>query len=406
LQPFLLLIKIKSNQSFVMVEILNRNIIVLILCQILAFTASFSLMFVGGLIGTELSNSESLATLPIAAMVIGTAVGVAPIIMLMKKYGRKSVFVGSALLGVCASLLIVYALNQKSFNYFCTGSALLGVFLASVQQYRFAAMESVTIDKAPAAASLLLLAGVVAAFIGPELVLWGKSFTGVDYEGSYYVVAICILLSVLLMTLYQGITPGQKPVVSGGRPLLKLLSLSPLWLALLSAAIGYAVMSLVMTATPVSMHNHYHHSLEDTKWVLQSHVMAMFLPSLFAPWIISRIGIHGLITVGLMAMFAALIVLSQSFSVDGFWVSLVLLGVGWNFMFVGGTTLLPLIYSDGEAFTIQALNDGLVFSIQAIASFSSGWILVAWQWPGVLLASLTLLLLPLGLLFLVRFTAS
>ena len=387
-----------------MAEILNRNVVVLMLCQILAFTASFSLMFVGGLIGAELSSSEGLATLPIAAMVIGTAIGIAPIIMLMKKYGRKPIFVTTALLGVGASLLIVYALNQKSFNYFCAGSALLGVFLASVQQYRFAAMESVTLDKAPTAASLLLLAGVAAAFIGPELVLWGKSFTGVDYEGSYYVVAICILLSVLLITWYQDIAPGEKAVVSRGRPLSKLLSLSPLWLALLSAAIGYAVMSLVMTATPVSMHNHYHHSLEDTKWVLQSHVMAMFLPSLFAPWIISRIGIHGLITAGLVAMFTALIVSSQSFSVNGFWLTLILLGVGWNFMFVGGTALLPLIYRDGEEFTIQALNDGLVFSIQAIASFSSGWILVAWQWQGVLLASLPLLLLPLGLLVWVRFT--
>jgi MFS family permease len=385
-------------------EILNRNVVVLMLCQILAFTASFSLMFVGGLIGTELSSSESLGTLPIAAMIIGTAAGVAPIILLMKKYGRKPVFIATALLGVAASLLIVYALNQKSFNYFCAGSALLGVFLASVQQYRFAAMESVTIDKAPTAASALLLAGVAAAFIGPELVLWGKAFTGVDYEGSYYIVAVCILLSVLLMTLYQGIASGEKKAVTRGRPLLKLLSISPLWLALLSAAIGYAVMSLVMTATPVSMHNHFNHSLEDTKWVLQSHVMAMFLPSLFAPWIISRIGIHGLIAAGLVAMFAALIVSSQYFSVDGFWLALVLLGIGWNFMFVGGTTLLPLVYRDGEQFTVQALNDGLVFSISALASFSSGWILAAWQWPGVLLASLPLLLLPLGLLVWVRFS--
>jgi MFS family permease len=374
------------------------------LCQILAFTASFSLMFVGGLIGTELSNSESLGTLPIAAMIIGTAAGVAPIVLLMKKYGRKPVFISTALLGMAASLLIVYALNQKSFNYFCAGSALLGVFLASVQQYRFAAMESVTLDKAPTAASALLLAGVAAAFIGPELVLWGKAFTRVDYEGSYYIVAVCILLSVLLMTLYQGIAPGEKKAVSRGRPLLKLLSLPPLWLALLSAAIGYAVMSLVMTATPVSMHNHFNHSLEDTKWVLQSHVMAMFLPSLFAPWIISRIGIHGLIASGLAAMFGALIVSSQYFSVDGFWLALVLLGIGWNFMFVGGTTLLPLIYRDGEQFTVQALNDGLVFSISAFASFSSGWILAAWQWQGVLLASLPLLLLPVGLLIWVRFS--
>ena len=251
-----------------MAEILNRNVIVLMLCQILAFTASFSLMFVGGLIGIELSSSESLGTLPIAAMIIGTAVGMAPIILLMKKYGRKPVFVATALLGVTASLLIVYALNQKSFNYFCAGSALLGVFLASVQQYRFAAMESVSLDKASTAASALLLAGVAAAFIGPELVLWGKTFTTVGYEGSYYVVAACILMSVLLMTLYQSIETNEKIVVTGGRPLAKLLSLSPLWLALLSAAIGYAVMSLVMTATPVSMHKHFYHSLEDTKWVL------------------------------------------------------------------------------------------------------------------------------------------
>lgn len=387
-----------------MAEILNRNIVVLMLCQILAFTASFSLMLVGGLIGTELSGSERLGTLPIAAMVIGTAVGVTPVILLMKKFGRKPVFIVAALLGVVASLLIVYALNQQSFSYFCAGSALVGLFLASVQQYRFAAMESVSLDKAPTAVSMLLLAGVVAAFIGPELVLWGKALTAVDYEGSYYVVAVCILLSILLMTLYQSIEPSEKAVIKGGRRLSKLLSLSPLWLALLSAAIGYAVMSLVMTATPVSMHNHFHHSLEDTKWVLQSHVMAMFLPSLFAPWIISRIGIHSLIAAGLVAMFAALIVSSQYFSVDGFWVSLVLLGIGWNFMFVGGTSLLPLVYRDGEQFTVQALNDGVVFSSQAFASFSSGWILAAWQWQGVILASIPLLLLPLGLLIWVRFS--
>ncbi|MFQ3323502.1 MAG: MFS family permease [Pseudomonadales bacterium] len=387
-----------------MSEILNRNVVVLMLCQILAFSASFSLMLVGGLIGTELSGSERLGTLPIAAMVIGTAVGVAPVILLMKKFGRKPVFVAAASLGVVASLLIIYALNQQSFSYFCAGSALLGVFLASVQQYRFAAMESVSLDQAPTAASMLLLAGVAAAVIGPELVLWGKALTTVDYEGSYYVVAVCILLSISLMTLYQSIESSEKVVIKGGRPLSKLLSLSPLWLALLSAAIGYAVMSLVMTATPVSMHNHFHHSLEDTKWVLQSHVMAMFLPSLFAPWIISHIGIHGLIATGLVAMFAALIVSSQYFSVDGFWLSLVLLGIGWNFMFVGGTSLLPLVYRDGEQFTVQALNDGVVFSIQALASSSSGWILAAWQWQGVVLASIPLLLMPLCLLLWVRFS--
>ena len=125
--------------------------------------------------------------------------------------------------------------------------------------------------------------------------------------------------------------------------------------------------------------------------------MAMFLPSLIAPWIISRIGIYGLIALGLVAMFTALIVSSQYFSVDGFWLSLVLLGIGWNFMFVGGTSLLALVYRDGEQFTVQALNDGLVFSISAFASFSSGWILAAWQWPGVLLASFPLLLLPSAL---------
>ncbi len=387
-----------------MLSILNRNVVVLMLCQILAFSASFSLMFVGGLIGTELSGSERLGTLPIAAMIIGTALGVAPVIMAMKPLGRKTVFVLAGIVGLLAVACIVLALQQQSFVLFCIGSAVLGVFLASVQQYRFAAMESVSLDQAPTAASMLLLAGVVAAFVGPELVLWGKSLTAVAYQGSYLIIGGCLVIALCIMCFYRNSAPVQIAQASAeGRPLSALLKLPPLWLALLSAGIGYAVMSLVMTATPVSMHNHFAHSLEDTKWVLQSHVTAMFLPSLIAPLIVARIGIHGLMTVGLVAMFGAIIVSALNITVDGFWLALVLLGIGWNFMFVSGTSLLPTIYRDGEHFGVQAVNDGLVFSIQAIATFSSGWVLATWQWQGLLLAALPLLAIQVLLLLWVRF---
>lgn len=367
---------------------------ILVCCNALAFAATPLMMLVGSLVGVKLAPSADLATLPIATMVIGAALGILPATQGMQRFGRKPVFLFYLFLGLLSCLLAAYSLSVESFVLFCVASAIVGFTNAAVQQLRFAAMESVSPEQGPTAASLVMCGGIIAAFLGPELAVQGRSWFATEYVGSYLATAVCFAVAAGLLMVFSEVRTAETEVAESRRPVLALFSNPAFCLALASGAVGFVIMTFVMTGTPISMHHHHGHSLIDTKWVIQSHIAAMFLPSLFTPWLFRRFSIKVMMTAGLVCYGLTVLVGMSHTTVSGFWVQLVLLGVGWNFLFVSGTALLPSTYLPGEQFKAQGVNDVIVFSCQAVASLSAGWALTASSWQTILLICLA----PMALL--------
>jgi MFS family permease len=210
------------------------------------------------------------------------------------------------------------------------------------------------------------------------------------------------LLGGLVMLLFQPVTMAQQETVSGGRPLSEVMKSTLFWVAVLSATIGYAVMSYIMTATPVSMHVMEGHSIEDTKWVIQSHILAMYLPSLFSGHLISRFGEYRLMLAGLASYSVCLFIALSGQDVMHYWLGLVLLGVGWNFLFVAGTVLLPKCHSASERYRVQGFNDLFLFSFQALASISSGVVIYSVGWNSLIIYAIPLILVQLVMVFIWR----
>ena len=354
----------------------------------------------GTLAGSTLAPSPSWATAPIALMILGTASSVVLVTRTMQNLGRKMgiyVFLGVGLL-VC--MLAMTALEFGSFSLFCLASFMLGSFNATLLQGRFAAMESVGIEHRTTAASMFMGSGIIAAFIGPEIALIGKDVFSTAYQGSFLLAAGCILISSVMLTAYTPKLVPQAPDIKSNLPKAQLFKNPTFCLALASGTIAYVVMSFIMTGTPISMHESYGHSLTDTKWVLQSHIAAMFLPSFITPVLVRYMGLRGMMVAGLVCYCLAIAVGYSDNSPQGFWTQLVLLGIGWNFLFIAGTTLLPDTHHENERFKAQSINDFTVFSFQALAALSAGWALnlIGWQ-PMVLLCLIPVAIMLMALLW-------
>lgn len=333
--------------------------------------------------GVELAPKPEWATLPIACVIVGLTVITVPSIFLMKIWGRKNgSLIGLALL-VISSVICAYASYHSSFVLLMIGATLLGAGSAVLQQFRFAAIESLDnqADIGPAL-SLLLLGGAVAAFIGPELASYGRIFSasGQGYTGSFILLAFLNLAAMALFNQFKNPVIEDQPSDKPKRTIFKIILQPSFLTAAALAAVGFAVMSFLMTSTPVTM-NHFHgHSVEDAKWVIQSHMLAMFLPSLFSGLLIKRFGPAIIVFSGALLYALVLIIASMGHELLHFWWALVLLGIGWNFLFVGGTTLLPQSYNHTERFSAQAANDFIVLSLQATASLTAGWVLFRYGW--------------------------
>jgi len=381
-------LKILSTPGFSNVWVLN-------LSNALAASIMTLMILVGSLVGAELAPAAEWATLPIALTVIGTAASILPATGCMQLLGRKYAFLAFMALGIFACWLASAALEQQSFTLFCIAAVLLGSTNAALQQTRFAAMESVAPEHGPTAASLMMCGGILAAIIGPELAVAGAHLTAVDYQGSYWLAAATVILAAGVLTFYKPTATVAKQQATTARSSLEIIRNPTFILALSSGAIAFVVMSFVMTGTPISMHHVYGHSLIDTKWVIQSHIAAMFLPSLIAPLLFKKLGIRGMMVAGLACYCATIAIGYFDVSVKGFWMQLVLLGIGWNFLFVSGTALLPRTYEDRDKFKGQAINDLTVFTFQALASVSAGWALGLINWQQMLL----ICLLPIAMMF-------
>jgi len=382
-----------------MLNQIPRNLWVLSLAQPLALSSTSMLILIGGILGSKIAPTANLATLPIALMIIGTALASIPAAMTMKKIGRKSGMLLGFSFGFMGALINVFAAINGDFSLFLLGSALIGCANAFTQQIRFAAIDSVHEEsQIGLALSVIMLSSLIAAFIGPETGVFGKDLIDSPYgfAGSFLLLCGLYLLAMTALILYKNEPTKTESNECPSRPLTVIMKQPIFIIAVMAATIGYGLMSFIMTATPISMHEMHHHSLENTKWVIQSHIIAMFLPSLFAALLIRRFGIEKLIVTGVLAYILVIVIALQGHELLHYWFSLVLLGIGWNFLFLGGTTLLPRSYNSSEKFKVQAANDFIIFGVQAIASLSAGAILFWAGWNNLLLASTPFILIILA----------
>jgi MFS family permease len=371
------------------------NVWLLTLIQALAMSAGTMLVLAGGVLGAQLTPNPQWSTLPLAMSIVGTACGVVPITRLMQHFGRKPVFIVATILGALISLMAAVSITHNSFWGLVIFAFLLGMMLSAIQQIRFAAMESVSVELIPKTASTVLLGGLVAAILGPELVTFGQVFTDHAFVGGFYLTASLLMLCSLLFTRIENAHVATIKSAETGRKLSVIASQPVFILAVSASVVGYALMSFIMTATPVHMHVHEAYSLQDTKWVIQSHIFAMFFPSLFSGWLISKLGTSKIISLGLCAYVATILIALTGSEWLNYWSALVLLGIGWNFLFVGGTVLLARSYQPNERFKVQGLNEFLVFGCQATAALSAGVFLNLIGWRGLLFASFIIIAVQL-----------
>jgi MFS family permease len=363
-------------------------------------TVAYSLMMAGtslmvllaGIIGVTFAPSTELATLPIAMVVIGLAASTLPTGRLLGLFGRRPVFIAYSCLSVAAALTAAWSLAADTFVGFCGAALMMGWAGAAGHQYRFAALEAVHAELAPKATSMLLLGGILAAFIGPEIAVRGRHLVATPYAGSFLLLTLSYLAGIVLISFHRDQTHPEARQGGAGRPLRVIMRSPIVIVAVCAAAVGYGVMSLLMTATPISMHTHAGHSLDATKFVIQSHIAAMYLPSLLYASLFRKVGFGGMLWLGVAVYLLCLALAALDTEFLNYWSSLVLLGIGWNFLFLSGTNLLPFGYRPDERFRVQSSNDFMVFSIQALATLGSGWLLFHQQWQGIIYVCIPLIL--------------
>jgi len=381
----------------------SRNVLLLSIGQAFGSAGISMMVLLGGIIGSEIAPTPTLATLPISIQVLGVALSTVPASFLMRRFGRRSGFVASSLIAALAALLAAYAVSVGSFVLFCMATFFTGLNGAFVQQYRFAASESVEPRHASRAVSFVLVGGIFAGILGPELAKRTKDLFGVGlYTGSFICLAVLYVIAALLLLFLQNSRSQVEATLGPERPLGQIVA-QPIYLvALLSGAVGYGVMSFTMTATPIQLNRMSGFSIDQTAWVIQSHIIAMFLPSLFTGYIVERLGVLRVMFIGVLLLGGCVGLGLISHQLLHYWGALVLLGLGWNFAYVGATVLLTQSYRPSERFKAQATNEFTIFGIQALASLSAGTVIFSAGWVALNLISLPFLILMLGALLFLR----
>lgn len=382
-----------------------RNLVLLFVCQLISATGSIVLVTLGSVIGSALSPNPSLATLPVSIMVVCVATTTIPASLLMRRIGRRAGFGLSSLSAAVAMLLAAWGLHRESFALFCVAAGLFGINMAFTQQYRYAAAESVVPKYTGRAVSLVLLGAIGGAMLGPELIARGASWNStVPYAGTLLLLAGLFVLQACLFVLLRplrGEVPGEPPA-TGGRPLGEIVRQPLFVVAVLGGTTAYGVMTLLMTATPLSMHVHDGYSMADTSNIIRSHVIGMYLPSLVSGFLIEKLGTVRMMGAGAAALIAASVIGLQGQEISHYWGALVLLGVGWNFLYVGGTTMVTFTYTMEERFRAQAVNEFSVFGTSATASLLAGVVIHGYGWFTLVAVPLPLLIVTLVALYRVR----
>ncbi len=358
----------------------GRNVFQLAIAQALLMSVNTLLITASAIIGFDLAENKSLATLPLAIQFLLAMLTSIPASLLMKRLGRKAGFVISSVIGIAGSLLAMYAVVEHSFTSFCLATALFGIYTGFGHYFRFAAAEVADPEHTTTAISYVLAGGVLAAFIGPNLANHSKDIMDVTYLGSFVAVLLLYLLNLLNIISIDFPRPINQALDEFARPLREIAAQPLFIVAVLGGVIGYSMMSLLMTATPLAM-KHQQHGFSDVAFVIQWHVLGMFAPSFVTGHLINRFGVERILTSGALLILACIVVNLNGTAVAHFWWALFLLGIGWNFMFIGGTTLLTRTYNEAEKAKTQAFNDFLVFTSVTVASLGAGALqhLLGWQ---------------------------
>ena len=374
----------------------HRNVLVLSACQATLQTGGVTLIMITGLAGFALAPNTAFATVPLTCYVIGSALTTFPASMLMKAIGRRAGFQAGTAIGMAGAALCALAIYLANFWLLCFGMMVMGSYTAFGKYYRFAAADVAEPGFRAKAISLTLAGGIVGGFVAPEMAKRTKDlFADHVFLGSYLSLMIVCVVAALLLTQLEIPQLSEQERKEGGRPMREIMRQPVFIVAALAGALSYGIMNLFMTSTPLAMRAHDHH-FNSAAFVLEWHVVGMYGPSFFTGSLIQKFGVLKVILAGIALLFGAVLCALAGTGVINFWLALFVLGVGWNFMYVGGSALLTECHTPAERAKTQAANDLMVFITMAISSMSSGMLLNVSGWHAVNYGTIPFLLLALG----------
>ncbi|HZN99799.1 MAG TPA: MFS transporter [Burkholderiales bacterium] len=367
----------------------KRNVGLLAACQALLFTNNSTLIAINGLAGLALAPYVGLATLPVTCWVLGGAIATMPASLHMRRVGRQRGLTSGTLWGIAGALICASAIWAQSFWLLCFGTMVFGVFNAYGQYYRFVAADVATGDFKAVAISLVLAGGLIGGVVGPTTSRWSIDLLTPKFMGAYLVLIGFAIATVLLLRFIRVPTPSAAERSATGRPLREIAAQPKFIVAVLAGAIGYGVMNFLMVSTPIAMQA-CGHTYGDAAFIISSHIIGMFAPSFVTGPLIRRVGAVPVMFAGALFNFAAIGVALSGIAVAQFWWALVLLGVGWNFLYLGGTTLLTETYRPEERARAQGTNEQVIFITMAVSSLTSGLTVTTAGWQRVNLLALPL----------------
>jgi MFS family permease len=377
----------------------RRNAVVLAFASVFAGANASVVFATAAIVGQSLGPSPAWATAPVTSFVLGTAAATMLVAYLAKTVGRRAAYQFGTGFGVIAGLLAALAIRDQLFWLFMVATALCGAYQAFVMSYRFGATDNASPAFRPKAISYVLIGGLAAAFVGPQLVIKTKDLLPpFTFMASYLAQAGVAVLAMLALISFRGGAPVLDHASEPARPLREILRSNRLKVAIACGAIAQALMNLLMTAAPLAMIG-CNHSTDDAAIGIQWHIVGMFLPGFFTGHLINRFGVYPVMLMGLAILAACGVVGLMGISIAHFFTGLILLGVGWNFAFVGATTLVAEGQRANERNKIQGFNDLVVFLITAAASLSSGKILAYYGWSALNLTLFPFVALAAGLVF-------
>ena len=356
-----------------------RDVFLLACCQALLLANGAGLAALTGLVGYELAQSKGLATLGVTTYIAGSALASYPMAVWMGRVGRRRGFMTGALVNIVGCSVGAGALWLHSFALFCLATAIIGVYNAIGLQYRFAAAEvAAPADKARAI-SLVLAGGVVGGFLGPEAARWSRDWFAMPFLGTLLALVGFALIALAVQSRVVVPLPPRAGRDAGGRPLVQIVAQPVFIVAALTGALSYGLMNLLMTATPIAM-SLCGHPFGAVATTIEWHVVAMYGPGFVTGTLITRFGVLKVIGAGIALTAVAIAVALNGITVGHFVLALILVGLGWNFMYTGGTTLLTESYAPAEKAHVQGVNDLIVFVTMGISSLTSGALIAAGGW--------------------------
>jgi MFS family permease len=363
----------------------RKNALVLSVAQALAGGNNTVIAATAGIIGTMLATDKGLATLPVSMMVIGIWFGTLPMGYLARNYGRRFALQTGSVVGTLAGLVSCTAVLIGSFELFLLGTFGCGFYAAAHNSYRFAVCDTASDAYKPKAISLVLAGGVMAGFIGSSTVIVTKDMWAPHlFAATFVAQAALAALAGLVLTRLKSPPPVPREEREAGRPL-SVIARDPLFVvAVACGVVSYVVMNLLMTSAPIAMVG-CGHSVTVSTLGIQWHVLGMYAPSFITGHLIVRFGVFRVISAGLALLLLSAVVGAGGLSVAHFWISLTLVGIGWNFAFIGATTLVTLCHRPEERNKVQSFNDFLIFGTMALGSFASGKMMatVGWEWVNI-----------------------